>query len=218
MRDGNREDCGACGRHWGRASSPAPPTTIPSGIATYSQAGAQFGYALTWTMFLTLPFMAAIQIISAWIGWQTRQGLARNLARELPPAAAAVLVALLVVANTINIAADLAAMGEALRLVIGGRRFSMRSCSAASASCWRSFIPYHRYARHPEIHGAGAAGLCGGGVQREDSVGRSRARDLHSKGFARPRHDPDRRGGVRHDHQPVPVLLAGLAGGRRSRA
>ena len=47
----------------------------PSGIVTYLQAGAQFGYALTWTMFLTLPFMAAIQIISAWIGWQTRQGL-----------------------------------------------------------------------------------------------------------------------------------------------
>ena len=92
----------------------------PSGIATYSQAGAQFGFALTWTMFLTLPFMAAIQIISAWIGWQTRQGLARNLARQLPAPLLLALVALLVVANTINIAADLAAMGEALRLVIGG--------------------------------------------------------------------------------------------------
>ena len=55
----------------------------PSGIATYSQAGAQFGYALCWTMFLTLPFMAAIQIISAMIGWQTRRGLARNLAQQL---------------------------------------------------------------------------------------------------------------------------------------
>ena len=92
----------------------------PSGIATYSQAGAQFGFALCWTMFLTLPFMAAIQIISATIGWQTRRGLARNLARRLPPAAFYGLVALLVVANTINIAADLAAMAEALRLVIGG--------------------------------------------------------------------------------------------------
>src|SRR6266566_5911686 len=89
----------------------------PSGIATYSQAGAQFGYSLTWTMFLTLPFMAAIQIISACIGWQTRRGLADNLAQQLPPVVLYVLVALLVVANTINIAADLAAMGEALRLV-----------------------------------------------------------------------------------------------------
>src|SRR5438067_5742955 len=71
----------------------------PSGIATYSQAGAQFGYALTWTMFLTLPFMAAIQIISAWIGWQTRKGLADNLARELPAPVLLALVALLVVAK-----------------------------------------------------------------------------------------------------------------------
>src|ERR1043166_2465849 len=91
----------------------------PSGIAPYSQAGAQFGYALTWTMFLTLPFMAAIQIISAWIGWQTRRGLAGNLARAKPAPVMLALVALLVIANTINIAADLAAMGEALKLVIG---------------------------------------------------------------------------------------------------
>src|SRR5690348_13833604 len=90
----------------------------PSGIATYSQAGAQFGYALTWTMFLTLPFMTAIQIISAWIGWQTRHGLAHNIAHALPRAVLYPLVALLVVANTINIAADLAAMGEALALVV----------------------------------------------------------------------------------------------------
>src|SRR3977135_2435633 len=92
----------------------------PSASPPSSQAGAQFGFALTWTMFLTLPFMAAIQIISAWVGWQTRQGLARNLARELPQPVLLALVALLVIANTINIAADLAAMGEALRLVIGG--------------------------------------------------------------------------------------------------
>ena len=92
----------------------------PSGIATYSQAGAQFGFALCWTMFLTLPFMGAIQIISATIGWQTRRGLARNLAQQLPSPALYGLVALLVVANTINIAADLAAMAEALGLIIGG--------------------------------------------------------------------------------------------------
>jgi Mn2+/Fe2+ NRAMP family transporter len=56
----------------------------PSGIATYSQAGAQFGFTLCWTMFLTLPFMVAIQIISATIGWQSRRGLASNLAQQLP--------------------------------------------------------------------------------------------------------------------------------------
>jgi Mn2+/Fe2+ NRAMP family transporter len=92
----------------------------PSGIATYSQAGAQFGFALTWTMLVTLPFMAAIQVISACIGWETRQGLARNIARRLPSSAVIILVMLLVVANTINIAADLAAMGAVLRLVVGG--------------------------------------------------------------------------------------------------
>src|SRR5664279_1400217 len=92
----------------------------PSGIATYSQAGAQFGFALTWTLLLTLPFMAAVQIISAWIGWETQQGLAKNIALRLPGPVVMFLVAMLVIANTINIAADLAAMGEGLQLVVGG--------------------------------------------------------------------------------------------------
>jgi Mn2+/Fe2+ NRAMP family transporter len=118
----------------------------PSGIATYSQAGAQFGFALCWTMFLTLPFMAAIQIISATIGWQTRRGLARNLARRLPPPALYGLVALLVVANTINIAADLAAMAEALRLVIGGPVLVYAAGFGVACLTAEVFIPYHRYA------------------------------------------------------------------------
>src|SRR5436305_14324246 len=74
----------------------------PSGIATYSQAGAQFGYSLTWTMFLTLPFMVAIQIISACIGWTTGEGLARSIARQLPRPIVLALVALRVIANTTN--------------------------------------------------------------------------------------------------------------------
>jgi len=118
----------------------------PSGIATYSQAGAQFGFALTWTMFLTLPFMAAIQIISAWIGWQTRQGLARNLAKQLPAPVLLSLVALLVVANTINIAADLAAMGEALKLVIGGPQVFYALVFGGICLVLEVAIPYHRYA------------------------------------------------------------------------
>ena len=56
----------------------------PSGIATYSQAGAQFGYGLTWIMLLTLPSMAAIQLISGLIGWHTKKGLAANIAAKLP--------------------------------------------------------------------------------------------------------------------------------------
>ena len=118
----------------------------PSGIATYSQAGAQFGYALTWTMLLTLPFMVAIQIISACIGWQTRRGLARNIAQQFPPVVLYVLVALLVVANTINIAADLAAMGEALTLVTGGPSLLFALAFGAVGLVLEVFVPYHRYA------------------------------------------------------------------------
>jgi len=118
----------------------------PSGIATYSQAGAQFGYALCWTMLLTLPFMAAIQIISASMGWQTRRGLARNLAQQLPPPALIGLVALLVVANTINIAADLAAMAEAVRLVAGGPALLYAAGFGTACLAAEVFVPYHRYA------------------------------------------------------------------------
>src|SRR5437764_14463519 len=88
----------------------------PSGIATYSQAGAQFGYGLLWTVFLTTPFMIAIQLVSALIGRVTGQGIAANAKQHYPRGLVLIVVALLVVANTINIAADLAAMGEALSL------------------------------------------------------------------------------------------------------
>ena len=92
----------------------------PSGIATYSQAGAQFRFALVWTLFLTLPMMIGIQMLSARIGWVTRQGLASNINKMCPRWLTLSLVGLLVVANTINIAADIAAMGEALQLLVGG--------------------------------------------------------------------------------------------------
>jgi NRAMP (natural resistance-associated macrophage protein)-like metal ion transporter len=118
----------------------------PSGIATYSQAGAQFGFALTWTMLLTLPFMAAIQIISARIGWQTRKGLAANIALQLPALVLYLLVAALVVANTINIAADLAAMGEALRLVAGGPALLYALGFGVLCLVAEVLVPYHRYA------------------------------------------------------------------------
>jgi NRAMP (natural resistance-associated macrophage protein)-like metal ion transporter len=118
----------------------------PSGIATYSQAGAQFGFALTWTILLTLPFMAAIQIISAWLGWRTGNGLARNIADRLSPIVLYFLVTLLAVANTINIAADLAAMGEALRLVIGGPALAYALGFGVACLIAEIVIPYHRYA------------------------------------------------------------------------
>ncbi len=118
----------------------------PSGIATYSQAGAQFGYALTWTMFLTLPFMAAIQIISAWIGWRTKNGLIRNIARQLPKPIVYGLVILLVAANTINIAADLAAMGASLGLLVSGPTIIFAMAFGVGCLLAEIFIPYHTYA------------------------------------------------------------------------
>jgi NRAMP (natural resistance-associated macrophage protein)-like metal ion transporter len=92
----------------------------PSGLATYSQAGAQFGAGLLWTLALTTPLMIGIQMVSARIGWMTGQGLAATMCRILPRWIAIGLVTLLVFANTLNIAADIAAMGEALQLIIGG--------------------------------------------------------------------------------------------------
>jgi NRAMP (natural resistance-associated macrophage protein)-like metal ion transporter len=91
----------------------------PSGIATYSQAGAQFGYDLGWTLLFSWPLMCAIQEISARIGRVTGLGLAGNLKRHYPAVFVYSLVALLVVANTINLGADLGAMGAALKLVLG---------------------------------------------------------------------------------------------------
>jgi NRAMP (natural resistance-associated macrophage protein)-like metal ion transporter len=89
----------------------------PSGIATYSQAGAQFGYQLGWTLLLTYPLMCAIQQISAEIGRVTGCGLAGNLRRYYPRSLLYGILALLIIANAINIGADLGAMAAALKLL-----------------------------------------------------------------------------------------------------
>ena len=113
----------------------APPTLIkqlgpglvtgaadddPSGIATYSQAGAQFGYQMLWTVLLTYPLMVGIQLISARLGYVTGRGLAANIKAIFPAPVLYGVVGLLLIANTINIAADIAAMGEATTLLVGG--------------------------------------------------------------------------------------------------
>src|SRR4029078_8587101 len=94
----------------------------PSGIATYSQAGAQTGFGLLWTVVLTWPMMVAVQSISARIGRVTGHGLAANMMDVFPRPVVGVLVALLFVANTINIGADLSAMGAAVKLAVGGNQ------------------------------------------------------------------------------------------------
>src|SRR5437764_11368422 len=118
----------------------------PSGIATYSQAGAQFGYGLLWTVFLTTPFMVAIQLVSARIGRVTGKGLSANVMELAPRWLVLALVSLLVAANTINIAADIAAMAESLSLVIGGLNHEHALIFAATSTLLQVFVPYRRYA------------------------------------------------------------------------
>jgi NRAMP (natural resistance-associated macrophage protein)-like metal ion transporter len=117
----------------------------PSGIATYSQAGAQGGFGLLWTVVLTLPMMVAVQSISARIGRVTGHGLAANFVRVFPRPIVYLLVALLLVANTINVGADLAAMGAATQLVIGGPPHLYTVAFAIISLLAIVFIPYHRY-------------------------------------------------------------------------
>jgi NRAMP (natural resistance-associated macrophage protein)-like metal ion transporter len=120
----------------------------PSGIATYSQGGAQFGYSLGWTMFLTTPFMIAIQLVSARIGAVTGQGLAANVGKAMPRLVLHGLVGLLLTANTLNIAADIAAMGAALRLVIGGPVLVYIALFGAGCLATEILIPYHSNSRY----------------------------------------------------------------------
>ena len=117
----------------------------PSGIATYSQAGAQYGFGLLWTIVLTYPLMAAIQMVSARIGLVTGRGLAANMQRFYPNKITLPLLFLLLIANTINIAADLAAMSDALKLVIGGPREFYAIMIGMACLALQIFIPYHYY-------------------------------------------------------------------------
>jgi Mn2+/Fe2+ NRAMP family transporter len=117
----------------------------PSGIATYSQAGAQFGLNMLWTMPLAFPLMAAIQSICARIGRVTGKGLAANIKDAFPPVVVRAVVLLLLVANTLNIAADVAAMGEVSELVTGVDRHLMTVGFVVVTLALQIFVPYHRY-------------------------------------------------------------------------
>src|ERR1700722_15133435 len=117
----------------------------PSGIATYSQAGAQFGLQMLWTMPLCFPLMAAIQSICARIGRVTGKGLAANIKTAFPPVVLRAVVLLLLIANTLNIAADVAAMGEVAELVSGIDRHLMTAFFVGLTLLLQVFVPYHRY-------------------------------------------------------------------------
>jgi len=117
----------------------------PSGIATYSQAGAQFGLNMLWTMPVAFPLMAAVQSMCARIGRVTGQGLAANIKTAFPPVVLRAVVFLLLTANTLNIAADVAAMGEVGELVSGVNRHLMTLFFVVGTLALQIFVPYHRY-------------------------------------------------------------------------
>ena len=119
----------------------------PSGIATYSQAGAQFGFGLLWTLLFTYPLMVGIQVVSARIGVVTGHGLATNIRRHYSKTLLYAIVMLLLIANIINIAADIAAMGDALRLVLGGPAHVYAIGFGALSAVLQVMIPYTRYVR-----------------------------------------------------------------------
>ncbi|HEX8739465.1 MAG TPA: divalent metal cation transporter [Casimicrobiaceae bacterium] len=118
----------------------------PSGIATYSQAGAQFGLGMLWSVLLTTPLMVGIQVVSARIGRVTGHGIARNIRDHYSKTLLVFIVGILLVANTINIAADLGAMGEALQLVVGGPAHGHALIFGILVVLMQLFIPYRRLA------------------------------------------------------------------------
>src|SRR5947209_17290519 len=118
----------------------------PSGIAAYSQAGAQFGYAISWTMLFSYPLMVAIQQISAQIGRTTGKGIAGNIRQHYPGWLLHAIVGLLLTANTINIGADLGSMGDALALLVGGPPLLYVILFAAFCAILQVFMDYPRYA------------------------------------------------------------------------
>lgn len=119
----------------------------PSGIGTYSQVGAQFGYGLAWTMFFGFPLLASIQAICARIGATTGKGIAQNLRQHYPLWLLRAVVMLLLIANVINLGADLGAMGAVLALVIPGPVLGYTIAFGVVSVLLEVFLSYTRYAR-----------------------------------------------------------------------
>jgi NRAMP (natural resistance-associated macrophage protein)-like metal ion transporter len=118
----------------------------PSGIATYSQVGAQFGYSLAWTMLFSLPFMVVIQEISGRIGAVTGRGITENLRRHYHPSLVRAVVLMLLVANVINLGADLGAMGASTALLLGGNAHVYTVGFGAVCVLAEIFLTYAVYA------------------------------------------------------------------------
>ena len=175
----------------------------PSGIATYSQAGAQFGYSLGWTLLLTYPLMCAIQLISAHIGRVTGRGIAGNMRRYYPVSLLYPLVGLLVVANTINIGADLGAMAAALHLLINGPILIYVAGFAIATVLLEVYVRYSRYASVLRWLSLSLFAYVA-------TVFADRGAEPRAAPYQPIRRLSDRRRRrVRHHDQPLPLLLAG---------
>lgn len=120
----------------------------PSGIATYAQAGAQAGTGLLWTLLLTLPLMIAIQLVSARLGRVSGAGVVANIRRHHSPWLAYAFVVLVTLANIINVGADIAAMGDSVRLLLGGSTVVYACLFAVVSLVLQVWLPYRRYARY----------------------------------------------------------------------
>src|SRR5438552_5675426 len=116
----------------------------PSGIGTYSQAGAQFGYNTLWTMLATYPLMCAVQLISADIGRVTGRGIAGNMRNHVTPPLMYLSISLMLMANMVNIGADIAAMGAAAQLLVGGPVLAYAAVFGVGSLLFQIFLPYHK--------------------------------------------------------------------------
>jgi Mn2+/Fe2+ NRAMP family transporter len=180
----------------------------PSGIATYSSVGAQFGYAMLWTMPLIYPFMAAIQEISARLGRVTGRGIAGNIRRFYPPWILYLTVVLLLVANIINIGADIGAMGAAVNLLVGGPTLLYCVLFALVSVLLQVFVPYKKLFRYFEMVNSLSVRLRRHGLCRSDKLEGGASRNLHPQYFREARifNSSDR--GFGNDNQSVPAFLA----------
>ncbi len=190
----------------------------PSGIATYSQAGAQFGYSMCWVMLFTWPLMAAIQEICARIGRVTGEGIAGNIRAHYAPWLLRSIVGLLVVANTINLGADLGAMGAATQLLVGGPPHLYVVAFALACALLEIFSRYERYASilkwtSLSLFAYVATALVVDVPWREVAF----ATFVPEFYLANRLHRDDRRR-ARHDDHPLLLFLAILRRGRRTSA
>ena len=123
----------------------------PSGIATYSQAGAKYGYGTLWSVLLSIPLMVAIQAASAMIGRTTGKGLARNMSQRFPAWLVRTLAVWVAIANVINLGADIAAMGAAVQLLAGGPRLLYSTLAALLSLALQVYVPFSRYSPYLKV-------------------------------------------------------------------